>query len=203
MNRPQSLSRSTRFLNGTLLGISLNLGCVTVPAGPNRDAAGEPISTVQLGFLRVDNIDLNQYLPANPVAPRPTVLMFHSAMGRIDSVLRYADALAQTGFAVCVLDFYDGRVAANVEEARALRDEANRRSERLATLVTAAQASLRYDTPNPIALTEIRNIIVARRGAATVVLVDGDHGFMESNHRGYNEPSAAPAWIAVNTFLNR
>lgn len=71
--------------------------------------------------------------------------MFHSAMGPTDAVRRYADALAEAGFAVCVLDFYGGRMAENVDQAVALRDDANGRLPELTSLVRSTYEALRSD----------------------------------------------------------
>lgn len=127
-----------------LLCISLVAGCATKPSRAGTRASHGPTTSRRVS-LNVDGIDVALHLPANATAPLPAVLMFHSALGPTDAVRRYADALAEEGFAVCVLDFYGGLVAENVEQGRALRDDANDRLSDLTRLVQRTYAALRID----------------------------------------------------------
>jgi dienelactone hydrolase len=73
------------------------------------------------------------------------VLVFHSALGRTEAVLDYADTLAERGYAACVLDFYRGELPRSLDEARALRDEANENADAHQRLVADAYAMLAVD----------------------------------------------------------
>ena len=129
----------------TSLCAALTMSCAKRPPAPAPEAPLIRAPTVERTTLHVDGTDLSLHLPSNTSAPLPAVLMFHSALGLTDAVRSYADALAERGFAVCVLDFYDGRVASSVEAARELRDEANARLPALTTLVERAYDELRID----------------------------------------------------------
>lgn len=82
---------------------------------------------IERSFVPVQQLRLSLHLPLTQAAPLTTVLVFHSAMGRTESVLESCDRLAEHGFAAVALDFYDGHVAASLNEARILRDSANSR----------------------------------------------------------------------------
>jgi dienelactone hydrolase len=73
------------------------------------------------------------------------VIILHSALGRTESVLDYAAALAERGFAVYALDFFAGKSATTPSEGRPLRDEANTRAPQLEALVTDAYERLATD----------------------------------------------------------
>ncbi|HEV8247320.1 MAG TPA: dienelactone hydrolase family protein, partial [Polyangiaceae bacterium] len=88
---------------------------------------------------------LSLHLPGDLSAPLPSVLVFHSAMGRTESVLGWCDRLAERGFAAVALDFYDGKVATSLEEARTLRDSANSRAPRLRELIEQAYRQMHDD----------------------------------------------------------
>jgi carboxymethylenebutenolidase len=91
-------------------------------------ARGSAIYAVERSTLIVQGRALSLHLPVGLSAPLPSVLIFHSAMGRSPSVLGWCDQLAERGFAAVALDFYDGSVPKSVEEALALRDSAVRRA---------------------------------------------------------------------------
>lgn len=95
--------------------------------------------------LEVDNRKLSLHLPSGVQAPLPTVLVFHSAMGRTESTLRWCDRLAEQGFAAVAFDFYDGVVARSTEDALALRDTANTRVSELRALVEHTYEEVQQD----------------------------------------------------------
>ncbi|MCA9655944.1 MAG: dienelactone hydrolase family protein [Myxococcales bacterium] len=141
MNRARPRRRSP-YLG--LLCAALGSTCATAPS-PTTAPTAEAAPTTRRESLAIDGIDLDLYLPSSAAPPLSAVLVFHAAMGPTDAVRGYADALAQDGFAVCVLDFYGGRVAEAPEQARALRDEANGRVPALTSLVQGAYEALRSD----------------------------------------------------------
>lgn len=96
-------------------------------------------------MLNIHGTKLALHLPKDATPPLPAVLIFHSAMGRTDAVLGYADALARGGYAACALDFYDGEVATSIEQARRLRDQANERNPKLQRMVNATFHGLATD----------------------------------------------------------
>jgi dienelactone hydrolase len=101
--------------------------------------------TVERSFLLVGGRELALHLPRGRVAPMPSVLVFHSAMGRTESVLDWCDRLAERGFAAVALDFYNGRTAVSLEEGRRLRDSANDRSTLLREIVAQAWTEMHND----------------------------------------------------------
>jgi dienelactone hydrolase len=250
----------------SLLFIALSTGCATPPSPAGTRTTQDTPTPTRRATLTVDGTDLSLHLPSTATPPLPAVLMFHSAMGPTDAVRGYADALTEAGFAACVLDFYGGRVAENVEQAVALRDDANDRLPELTALVQHTGAALRSDPrvlaprlylvgwsyggawatfaaadlervsgvvaiygeafsgnptlierdsapllmvgatedtePSPDTLHELRDAIRDRGNAASVLIVEAGHGFMEPNHPGYAKQPAARAWAAVVEFLN-
>jgi carboxymethylenebutenolidase len=115
------------------------------PSGPGPTEPARERGPVQRVVLTVDDTELALHLPRDVAPPLPAVLLFHSAMGPTDGVRAYADALADHGYAACVLDFYGGRVASDLRAARALRDEANARNPELTRLVLSAYSELASD----------------------------------------------------------
>lgn len=113
-------------------------------AGPALVANPEA-RAVERSFLMVNGQKLALHLPKDGEAPIPSVLVFHSAMGRTESVLEWCDRLAEGGFAAIALDFYDGRTADSPEEARVLRDSANERSATLKGVVQQAWEQMQTD----------------------------------------------------------
>src|SRR5690606_8638826 len=105
---------------------------------PTIVANAEPQHAVERSFLNVQEQRLPLHLPKGREAPIPSVLVFHSAMGRTESVLQWCDRLAARGFAAVALDFNEGKTAASPEEGRMLRDAANHRSAILRGLVEQA-----------------------------------------------------------------
>jgi dienelactone hydrolase len=120
--------------------------CATTPAITESEAGQDASQgAVAREVIAALGTELALHLPPNASPPLPAVLMFHSALGNTAAVRGHADALAELGFAVCVLDFYEGRVASDVEEGRRLRDEANNRLPELTTLVEGAHEALASD----------------------------------------------------------
>lgn len=128
-----------------LLSFALALGCAKTPSNANPEAPQDAPTTTRRESVSVDGTNLDLFLPSDAAPPLPAVLMFHSAMGPTDTVRSYAGDLAKQGFAVCVLDFYNGRVAENVEQAIALRDDANDRLPAITDLVHGTYEVLRSD----------------------------------------------------------
>jgi len=87
----------------------------TLARGPS-ESPGKAYA-IERSFVPVQQLRLSLHLPRTRTAPLTTVLVFHSAMGRTESVLESCDRLAEHGFAAVALDFYDGHVAAALSEA--------------------------------------------------------------------------------------
>lgn len=146
----------------SLAACSWALGCSSAPERAGSDElgasdaslsatadsasnAGNRAYAVERSFLVVGDHRLGLNLPAGREIPVPSVLIFHSAMGKTESVLEWSDRLAQAGFAAVVLDFYDGKTATSVEHARELRDAANDQSAGLRELVERAWVEMEND----------------------------------------------------------
>jgi carboxymethylenebutenolidase len=126
-------------------------------------AAATSSFAVLRSVLEVDNRKLSLHLPSGVQAPLPTVLVFHSAMGRTESTLRWCDRLAEQGFAAVAFDFYDGVVARSTEDALTLRDAANTRVSELQALVELTYEEVRH---NPQLLAKKRFLLGWSFGAA-------------------------------------
>ena len=153
-----------------LIWVALALGCATRPSSVIPEAPQDATTAVERVTLHVDGAELGLHLSSDATPPLPAVLMFHSAMGPTDAVRRYADALAEDGFAVCVLDFYGGNVAQNVEQAVALRDDANGRLPALTSLARSTYGMLRTD---PRVLAKRRYLLGWSYGAAWATYAAG------------------------------
>lgn len=100
---------------------------------------------IERGSIVVDSKRFSLHLPVSSNPPLPSVLVFHSAIGRTDSVLEWCDALARAGFGAVALDFYDGRIATTAADSKALRNSANSRASELQRVVTLAYDSMQSD----------------------------------------------------------
>jgi carboxymethylenebutenolidase len=100
---------------------------------------------VERTVLAVGERRLALSLPKGRDTPISSVLVFHSAMGRTESVLEWCDRLAERGFAAVALDFYDGKTATSPEQGRQLRDSANERSAILRGIVEQAWTAMGND----------------------------------------------------------
>lgn len=109
----------------------------------NRDE--QPRRPIERASIIVGSKQFSLHLPVSLKPPLPSVLVFHSAIGRTDSVLEWCDALAHAGFAAVALDFYGGRIADTPDESRALRDSANSRISELRGVVEQTYNSLQSD----------------------------------------------------------
>ncbi len=116
-----------------------------VHGGSETNPDAQPHRSIERATVVVGSKQFSLHLPVSLKPPLPSVLVFHSAAGRTDSVLEWCDALAQAGFAAVALDFYDGRIAYSPDESRALRDSANSRASELQGLVQQTYNSLRSD----------------------------------------------------------
>ena len=151
---------------GVLSCVALGLCACTTP--PRHSTVGGPNATTQApvaarsasasttkvetkryvverSLLSIGDRQLALHLPEGRPAPVPTVLVFHSAMGRTESVLAWCDRLASHGFAAVALDFYDGKTASSTQEARQLRDSANTRTPLSKALVEQSWAAIHND----------------------------------------------------------
>ncbi len=110
----------------------------------------QPTSNLRRSIERVSIVvgsrQFSLHLPVSSKPPLPSVLVFHSALGRTDSVLEWCDALARAGFGAVALDFYDGRTANTPAESKILRDSANLRASELQRVVEQAYDSLQSDS---------------------------------------------------------
>jgi len=65
-------------------------------------------------------------IPPNVRPPMPGVLVLHTARGLTRDIQLWTDRLSEEGYGALAVDFYHGRSSDNLEEAKALRDEANK-----------------------------------------------------------------------------
>jgi carboxymethylenebutenolidase len=115
------------------------------PGRAETPTDNEPSRPIERASIVVGSKRLSLHLPAWSNPPLPSVLVFHSAIGRTDSVLEWCDALARAGFGAVALDFYDGKIAASPTDSKALRDSANSRAPELQRWVTLAYDSMQSD----------------------------------------------------------
>lgn len=156
------LHRIGMVLSATLVAT----GCshVVEPAAPSPPATSAelaadgnsppPVSSNEMerGNTQVDRstmvlagTEVSVHLPQSARAPMPGVVLLHSALGARPAILGYADDLAEEGYAVLALDFFDGQVPHTQEQATKLRDEANERASELGSLVERAYQTLSTD----------------------------------------------------------
>jgi carboxymethylenebutenolidase len=125
---------------------------------------------IERSFVPAQQLRLSLHLPLARTAPLTTVLVFHSAMGRTESVLESCDRLAEHGFAAVALDFYDGHVAASLNEATTLRDSANSRVPVVRGIIEEAYRQLESD---PRLLSNTRFLLGWSFGAAWATAAAG------------------------------
>jgi carboxymethylenebutenolidase len=114
--------------------------------GPDIAADEQPrVRSIERVSIVLGSNRFSLHLPVSSKPPLPGVLVFHSALGRTDSVLEWCDALARSGFAAIALDFYDGRIANTPADSKALRDSANSRASELQRVVEQTYDSLQSD----------------------------------------------------------
>jgi carboxymethylenebutenolidase len=113
--------------------------------GLKTNLHGQPGRLIERSSIAVGSSQYSLHLPVALKPPLPSVLVFHSAIGRTDSVLEWCDALAQAGFAAVALDFYNGRIADTPDESRALRDSANSRASELQGVVAQTYKAVQND----------------------------------------------------------
>jgi len=113
--------------------------------GAERTADGELKLSIERATIVVGSKQFSLHLPISSKPPLPSVLVFHSAVGRTDSVLEWCDELARAGFGAVALDFYDGRIANTPADSKALRDSANSREAELQRVVEQTYDSLQSD----------------------------------------------------------
>jgi len=94
----------------------------------------------------VGSQELSLHIPKPTTFPVPSVLVFHSAAGRTESVLEWCDELARAGFGAVALDFYGGKIATKPDESKTLRDGANAREPELQRMVEQTYDLLQNDS---------------------------------------------------------
>lgn len=119
---------------------------VAFPGGAEATASEQPSRSIERFSIVVGQKQFSLHLPVSSNPPLPSVLVFHSAIGRTDSVLEWCDALARAGYGAVALDFYDGRTANTPAESKVLRDSANSRAAELQRIVEQAYDSLQSDS---------------------------------------------------------
>lgn len=157
--------RLFRTISASVLSLSLSAACnrsgraspqlpsrtpnppsATAPQrAPDITAAGPHVRSIERTSIVVGSTRFSLHLPVSSKPPLPGVLVFHSALGRTNSVLEWCDALAQSGFAAIALDFYDGKIANTPADSKALRDAANSRVSELQRVVEQTYDSLQSD----------------------------------------------------------
>ena len=102
-------------------------------------------TSVVRSTMVLSGAEVSVHLPASASPPLPGVLMLPSALGARPAILGYADDLAEKGYAVLALDFFNGQVPDTHEQATKLRDEANQRAPEIASLIEASYQRLSTD----------------------------------------------------------
>lgn len=115
------------------------------PGEPETPADDQQSRSIERASIVVGSKQFSLHLPISLKPPLPSVLVFHSAIGRTDSVLEWCDALARAGFGAVALDFYDGRIADTPADSKTLRNSANSRASELQRVVTQAYDSMQSD----------------------------------------------------------
>ena len=117
------------------------------PAATSKGWLPQPrLHRAMRSSLLVGDRRFSLHLPQDQPPPLPTVLVFHSAMGRTPSVLSWCDRLAERGFAAVALDFFDGQLAQSPEEGLVLRDAANAKSAELRHIVQQTYSRTKTDS---------------------------------------------------------
>lgn len=99
--------------------------------------------------LEASGRPLNAYL-VSPWGGGPGVLVLPSWFGLKPYFKQVCDRLAQQGYTALGLDYYNGRVGNNIEEAQTLQEEAESDLDAMGAMVKAAKdhlAALRRDKP--------------------------------------------------------
>lgn len=116
------------------------------PGGAETTADGQPRRLIERTSIVVGSNRFSLHLPVSSKPPLPSVLVFHSAVGRTDSVLEWCDELARAGFGAIALDFYHGKTADTPADSKTLRNSANSRGAELQRVVEQAYDSLQSDS---------------------------------------------------------
>ena len=139
-------SRSGRALQTTPAPEPVVRAVTVFPGGAETRADGQPRRSIERASIVVGSKQFSLHLPISSKPPLPSVLVFHSAMGRTDFVLEWCDELARAGFGAVALDFYDGRTAGTAADSKTLRNSANSRAVELQRVVEQAYDSLQSDS---------------------------------------------------------
>ena len=131
--------------------------------------------------LKENGKPLNAYL-ASPPGGGPGVLVLPSWWGLKPFFKQVCDRLAEQGYTALAPDYYQGRVANTIDEAKALQEEAERDFDAMQALVKAAKDHL-------AALRAIPNLVVIRPADANEVreawkvAVERRHGHRSADRR--------------------
>jgi carboxymethylenebutenolidase len=110
---------------------------------PGAAADGPPAEELQAGFVEYNG--MRGYL-ARPVGePRAGLIVIHEWWGLNDNIRDMSNRLAAEGYVALAVDLYDGKVAADSEEARALMAAAMDDPQRLDEQLRSAFYWLRAD----------------------------------------------------------
>ena len=99
--------------------------------------------------LNVNGKSVNAYL-ASPAGGGPGVLLLHAWWGLKQFFKQVCDRIAEQGFTVLAPDYYQGRIAGTVDEAKALME--NNNEELMGDVIKAAHDHLAAQTGRPIGM---------------------------------------------------
>lgn len=99
--------------------------------------------------LNVNGKSVNAYL-ASPAGGGPGVLLLHAWWGLKPFFKQVCDRIAEQGFTVLAPDYYQGRIAGTVDEAKALME--NNNEELMGDVIKAAHDHLAAQTGRPIGM---------------------------------------------------
>ncbi len=99
--------------------------------------------------LNVNGNSVNAYLAA-PTGGGPGVLLLHAWWGLKPFFKQVCDRIAEQGFTVLAPDYYQGRIAETIDEAKALME--NNNEELMGDAIKAAHDHLAAQTGRPIGM---------------------------------------------------
>lgn len=111
----------------------LHQGDMPVASPIVAQAPAVPVTTESVTYATIDGQAITGYLarPAEASENLPGILVIHEWWGLNDNIKMMTERLAGEGYTALAVDLYEGEVAADPEQARALSTAANQNPERM------------------------------------------------------------------------